>query len=50
MENIKTISEHSDTVNSLLLLKDKRVASCSFDKTIRIFNPSNDYHCDSIFM
>ena len=45
---IKTITEHSDKVYSLLLLKDKRIASCSKDNTIRIFNPSNDYHCDQV--
>ena len=45
---IKTITEHTSSVNYLLLLKDKRVASCSEDKTIRIFNPSNDYHCDEV--
>ena len=48
MKAIKTISEHTDEINSLLLLKDKRVASCSRDKTIRIFDPSNDYHCDQV--
>ena len=45
---IKTITEHTKPVFSLLLLKDKRVASCSRDKTIRIFNPSNDYHCSQV--
>ena len=48
MKAIKTISEHTDEINSLLLLKDKRVASCSADKTIRKFNPFNDYHCDQV--
>ena len=44
----KTITDHTDYVNSLLRLKDGRVASCSDDKTIRIYNPSNDYHCDQV--
>ena len=44
--NIKTINVHSNKINSLILLNDNRIASCSSDKTIRIFNPSNNYHCD----
>ena len=42
---IKTITDHTDKVYSLLLLKNKRIASCSLDNTIRIYDPSNDYHC-----
>ena len=42
---IKTITEHTLKAYSLLLLKDKRVASCSADRTIRIYDPSNNYHC-----
>ena len=45
---IKTITAHTSYVNSLLLLKDKRIASCSSDNTIQVFNPSNDYHCDQV--
>ena len=41
---IKTITGHTDYVNSLLHLKDGSVASCSYDNTIRIYDPSNDYH------
>ena len=41
---IQTITAHTSSVNSLLLLKDKRVASCSADGIIRIYEPSNDYH------
>ena len=44
----KTITDHTDGVHSLLRLKDGRVASCSSDETIRIYNPSNDYHCDQV--
>ena len=45
---IKTITDHTSSVFSLLLLKDKRIASCSRDRTIRIYNPSNDYHCEQV--
>ena len=48
IEQVKTISEHTDYVNSLLHLKDGRVASCSYDNTIRIYDPSKDYHCDQV--
>ena len=44
----KSITDHTAGVYSLLRLKDGRVASCSDDKTIRIYNPSNDYHCDQV--
>ena len=44
----KSITDYTAGVNSLLRLKDGRVASCSTDKTIRIYNPSNDYHCDQV--
>ena len=46
---IQTITAHTSSVNSLLLLKDKRVASCSTDGIIRIYEPSNDYHCKKGF-
>ena len=45
---IRTITEHTYSVESLLLLKEKKVASSSYDETIRIYDPSNDYHCDSV--
>ena len=48
IEQVKTITGHTGYVNSLLHLKDGRVASCSVDKTIRIYAPSNDYHCDQV--
>ena len=48
IEDVKTITGHTDSVNSLLHLKDGRVASCSHDNTIRIYDPSNDYHCDQV--
>ena len=37
IKEVKTFTEHTDNVNSLLRLKDGRVASCSDDKTIKIF-------------
>ena len=45
---IKTISDNAFSVNFLLLLKDKRIASCACAGTIRIYDPSNDYHCDQV--
>ena len=46
IKSIKTITGHYSYVISLLHLKDGRVASCSDD--IRIYDPSNDYHCDQV--
>ena len=46
IKSIKTITGHTERVKSLLHLKDGRVASCSRD--IRIYDPSNDYHCDQV--
>ena len=48
IEQVKTITGHTGNVSSLLHLKDGRVASCSWDNTIRIYDPSNDYHCDQV--
>ena len=48
IEEVKTITDHTASVYSLLRLKDGRVASCSYDKTIRIYDPFNDYHCDQV--
>ena len=49
-EEVKTtkIITENTAVNSLLHLKDGRVASCSNDNTIRIYAPSNDYHCEQM--
>ena len=44
--NIKIINEHISGVHSLLQLFDGRLASCSNDKTIKIYNMKNNYHCD----
>ena len=46
INNIKTINEHSDLIASLLLLSDGRLASCSDDNTIKIYDIKNNYHCD----
>ena len=48
-EEVRTITEHTKPVLSLLLLKDKRVASSSWDKTIRIYDPTNNYNCAQSF-
>lgn len=48
IEEVKTITEHFSYVISLLHLIDGRVASCSSDNTINIFDPSNDHHCDTV--
>ena len=45
---VKTITDNVLSVYSLLLLKDKRIASCSYDNTIMILDPSNDYHCEQV--
>lgn len=42
----RSITQHNDAVNCLLILKDGRLASCSSDRTIKIFDITNDYHCD----
>ena len=43
----RTINEHSASVNSLLLLNDgTHIASCSLDKSIKIFDCANDYNCE----
>ena len=46
INHIKTIKEHCYGVTFLLILSDGRLASCSFDKTIKIYNMKNNYHCD----
>ena len=49
IKSIKTITDHTGCfVKSLLHLRDGKVASCSLDNTIRIYDPSNDYHCDQV--
>ena len=47
-EAFMTLTGHTNFVNSLLLLTDKRIASCSDDKTIRIYAPFNNYYCEQV--
>ena len=47
-EAVMTLTGHTNSVNSLLLLKDNRIASCSDDKTIRIYSPFNNYYCTQV--
>ena len=47
-EAFMTLTGHTNSVNSLLLLKDNRIASCSDDKTIRIYAPFNHYYCEQV--
>ena len=44
--NNKILNENSDLIFSVLFLKDGRMASCSDDKTMKIYNIINDYDCD----
>ena len=44
---VKTIKEQ--TVYELHLLNDNRIATCSNDKKIRIYNPNKDYTCEETF-
>ena len=45
MKSIRVIREHACSVQSLLLLKDGKVASCSLDQTIKIYDPYFNYCC-----
>lgn len=46
IKDYKLIKEHKNYANSLVLLTDDRLASCSDDLTIKIFNIYNNYQCD----
>ena len=46
MKSIKT--EHTLAVVSFCRLKDGIVAACSTNNTIRIYDPSNNYHAQVI--
>lgn len=39
---------HNTQIYSLLILQDGRIASCSGDKTIKIFDPKNNFNTDII--
>lgn len=44
----KTIHSHTDYVSCVCILADGRIASCSRDKTIKVFS-SQDYKCELTF-
>ena len=46
IKEVKTIETHTKAVRGLLLLKDRRIASCSDDGTVKIYDPFNNYACD----
>ena len=46
IQRIKTLNRHKSTISCLIILLDGRLASCSDEKTIKIFNISNNYNCD----
>ena len=43
---VESVNPHTDYINSVVLLKDGRIASCSDDSTIKIFNPLKNYKCE----
>lgn len=46
IKEINVIHHHTENVYNLILLQDGRLASCSWDKTIKIFDIKNNFHCD----
>ena len=48
IEPISTIHLHTNIINSLLLLNDHTITSCSNDQTISIFDPFNPSHSSTI--
>lgn len=46
MKQVCVIEDHTNEIKQLLKLPDGRLASCSIDCTLKIFNPEDDYHCD----
>lgn len=43
----RSLEDHNNSVNCILILQDGRLASGLEDATINIYNIKNDYHCDS---
>lgn len=41
---IKTLEDHKEGVSNIVLLNDRRLATCSLDGTIKVFNSTN-YDC-----
>ena len=39
---IKTLSYHTDGVNKIIVLKNGRLVSCSYDKSIIIYSKENN--------
>lgn len=37
-------------INDLITLKDCRIATCSNDCIIKVFDPKNDFKCDIIIL
>ena len=46
IELTQILLEHKSSVNSICFLKDSRLATCSSDKTIKIFNPQDNFKCE----
>lgn len=46
LKTIKVLTENKLGVYSLLLLSDHRLASCSYDNSIKIYDIDNNYNCD----
>lgn len=42
----RIIKDTTKSINSLILLRDRKIASASVDNSLRIYNPYNYYHCD----
>ena len=45
---LKTIKAHTKCVNTMKFLADGRLASCSSDNLIKIYNMNNNFNCDII--
>ena len=43
---IKSIDENIKFIPILLLLNDNRIAACTKDKMIKIYDINNEYQCD----
>lgn len=46
LKEVAEITSHEKAVNSIIILNDGRVGSCSSDLTIQVFNPTNHYNQD----
>ena len=49
-KEIKTVIAHYVAINDLITLKDCRIATCSNDCIIKVFDPKNDFKCDIIIL